>query len=267
MNPIEITDAIFDGKNVTISKGSPLNEKELQLLKYLENTHTKGAIWIFIREEILQHHMQFILAMYYTFHRYESNARTYVYYKWNVANVEDKVPKFATSISGAGALLLSPDCTKILLVFEYGKFKYISGSVEPGELGYETIQREIKEETNIELDKKFESKICGLWNIKSARPGNINDHFICYVFKAKDDHYKVDETEIKEAKWFDIEFLKDAYTYLINGEHLKKVTNLATNFIEYENTKLSICTLIWFNNYVTGNTFGNHILEKCNLIY
>ena len=40
------------------------------------------------------------------------------------------VPCYATSIEGVGALVLSPDEKKVLLVWEYGNCKPLSGAVD-----------------------------------------------------------------------------------------------------------------------------------------
>lgn len=46
---------------------------------------------------------------------------------------EDIVPSYATAIEGISALLLSPDEKKVLLIWERGNWKTVTGAVESGE--------------------------------------------------------------------------------------------------------------------------------------
>ena len=54
----------------------------------------------------------------------------HVYYRWFGDPGHDMVPCYATSIEGVGALVLSPDEKKVLLVWEYGNWKPVSGAVD-----------------------------------------------------------------------------------------------------------------------------------------
>ena len=49
-----------------------------------------------------------------------------MYYRWNGDAAHDMVPAYSTSIEGGG-LVLSPDESKVLLIWEYGNWKPITG--------------------------------------------------------------------------------------------------------------------------------------------
>ena len=264
---LTITDAKFGGKNVLVEKITPLGEEEIHEIISLEQKHKKGAIWIFINQNVLHLHLPLFLKMGYHFHQYDLTNNQYIYYKWNNLDVEDKVPKFATSIGGAAAIILSKDESKIFLVFEYGKFKLVTGSVETGELSVITAFREVKEETGIQLDQKFITKVCGLWNIANARTGKINDTLVCYLVKAEEDDFELDTFEVSDGRWFDKSFLMEAFSNLKASEKWNSTEDLSSDFIEYKGIKLSICALIWMNNYFQGKFFENNIKGKINLIY
>lgn len=263
---IAISDAAFSGTKIIIDKQSCLTTDEWDIIKQSEKDRRKGAIWIHIYEHQTIH-LPEIIAMDYKFHHYDDTKKEYVYYKWNNPEMLDKVPKFATSIGGAAALILSQKQDKAFLVFEYGKFKCVTGSVECGELSVTTARREVFEETSIKLDPNFKPKVCGLWNISSARPGNINDTLICYAMCAMSEDFKLDNTEVSDGRWFDISFLMSAYDSLIVNKNWSS-KDLSSNYIEYDGIKLSICAIIWLHNYVKGKTFDININDsnKINFI-
>ena len=77
------------------------------------------------------------------------------------------------SIEGISACIISEDETKVLMVHEYGKWKLVTGSVESGELPYDTLIREIEEEVGIPPDQLIINKsnlvYLGGWHRKNAR--------------------------------------------------------------------------------------------------
>jgi hypothetical protein len=56
----------------------------------------------------------------FAFHRF--NDGMFVYYKWMGDPKHDMVPAYSTSIEGVGALLLSPDESKVRLIYIYISF-------------------------------------------------------------------------------------------------------------------------------------------------
>ena len=67
-----------------------------------------------------------------------------VYYAWpDRPDFPDKVPPYATSTEGVGAILLSPDERRVLLVWEYGCWKMPTGAVDAGESALSALRREV----------------------------------------------------------------------------------------------------------------------------
>lgn len=93
---------------------------------------------------------------------------------------------------------------KYLLVQEskarcYGKWNLPAGHLDPGETVFEGAVREIKEETNCDVEL---TGICGIDNQRRH-----DDIFVAFIFATKilTDAVKPQEGEILEAKWFTYE--------------------------------------------------------------
>ena len=117
--------------------------------------------------------------------------------------VKGMVPSYSTSIEGATAICLSPDGTKVLLVWERESWTTPGGAVDPGECKVETLRRELMEEVGAELDEKAEMQYVGGWSKGRARDNISNDSFSCFVVHLKSEHLQVDNLEIEEAGWFE----------------------------------------------------------------
>ena len=80
------------------------------------------------------------------------------------------MPEYATSVVGVTALMLSPDMTKVLLVWERGSWATAGGFVNPGECKIAALAREIREEVNVEVDETWDG-VCylGGWQAGRAR--------------------------------------------------------------------------------------------------
>ena len=250
---LEIKEGLHGSVTLTVKKGSKLND-DIELLSSTEQKYNKGAIFISIDETDIGNNLSIILKNGYKLHRFSKdplNNVNYVYYKWNNPTVEDKVPPYATSIGGAAVCLLSPDEKQVLLVFEYGKFKFVTGSVDCNELTMNTGVREVKEEVNLELDKSFKIRMCGGWNIS----GPINDVLFCYVAKATSTDFVLDKTEVSDGKWFDIEFLKEAYEKMNGYQKMVSSKMPKSEWFEYKETKLSCASLHFLHNYLQGRTY------------
>uniref|UniRef100_A0A7S3Z5A1 Nudix hydrolase domain-containing protein n=1 Tax=Lotharella globosa TaxID=91324 RepID=A0A7S3Z5A1_9EUKA len=134
-----------------------------------------------------------------------------IWYKWTRKDVESRVPKYATSIEGGGAIVLSPDEKEFLLVFEYGRWGRAGGALDLGESCIETAIREVDEETGVELDDSFVPLLGLGYQQPCSRDGLINDHFLYFLVKAKTKTIKLDETELQGGKWFDVKESVEAF--------------------------------------------------------
>ena len=132
----------------------------------------------------------------------------FVYMRW--LGAKGGVPAWATSIEGASALIFSPaegtsdpdvPGDEILLVWEHGVWKAVSGAVDPGELMIDTIRREIREEVGVAIDETFRPLYLGGWHAARARDALVNDHFSMFALRATSRSFQLDEHEIHEAIW------------------------------------------------------------------
>ena len=115
----------------------------------------------------------------------------HIYYRWLGDPTHDLVPPYRTSIEGVGALLLSPDEKRVLLVWEYGNWKPVSGAVDEGESSLRTIEREMHEEVHVPLDHSFIARKVGGWQMARARDGRTNDNYVCYALRAGSEAFEV----------------------------------------------------------------------------
>ena len=198
---MEIRLGRFDSVTIAIVREEDPTLLELAIRGRTESP--KGAVYIEIPEKLLSLYLDILLYFRCKFHHYLNGA--YTYYIWNVKDdsgnpIEDKVPAYATSIEGVGALILSPDLTKVLLVWEYGKWKMVTGAMKAGESPVATLRREIQEEVGLEIM----DDVCrvGGWHISRSRFNEINDNFTAFVVVAKSEKFTVDNVEIKDARWF-----------------------------------------------------------------
>ena len=205
---MEVTTGRFDSVTIKI-RSNTLSYEEIQdtVKKYL--IEPKGAVYLAIDEGCMDQYFCMTQGFGMKFHHYQDG--TYVYYTWQVRDqtgklIEDLVPAYASSVEGVGAFIVSPDSKRLLLVWEYGKWKLVTGSLKPGESLIETIHREIKEEVGLTINPKFVEPLGG-WHIAKARFDLINDNFHVFYAQATDVNFKVDGVEIKDAQWFDMDAL------------------------------------------------------------
>lgn len=272
MENVEIKKERFDGKSICIGEGVVVDLKALQELVVREKAAVKNALWVHVHESVLAKYFDLLVQMGFKFHHHRISK--YVFYCWNNADVEDKVPEYATSIGGAGAIILSPDETQVLLVWEYGKWKHVSGAVSSGENALETCLREVTEEVGIQHDPKFEPKLVGGWNIKNARYGRINDTFWCFAIKAKSTDcngkvtIKVDGFEIKNAAWFNIsDLLAIDETAAVKKDvnDTESAQRLSSVAVPFRDTVVSYTALKWLRNYKQGKFFSIDIDRDVHL--
>jgi len=168
------------------------------------------------------------------------------------------VPHYATSIEGVGALVLSPDEKKILLVWEYGNWKPVSGAVDEGESVLYTVAREMYEEVGLKVDDTFAPVSVGGWQMAKARDARINDNFRAFVVRAASEDFMADNNEIETARWFDTTALLDAYRLAGEPSPWEKRTVLpppevaASLSLPDGKQKLGTNALCWLQIYSTG---------------
>ena len=231
-----------------------------------------GALYVAIDEKSVDsEHVQCLLKRGFKFyhHRTSDEGDEFVYYAWpDRPDFTDKVPVYATSTEGVGAILLSPDEKRVLLVWEYGCWKMPTGSVDQGESFMTALQREVGEEVGCQIDPAFRPVyVCG-WQASCAGDMKINNHFGCFGVRAKSEELTIDHNEIAEAKWFDVsELLKRG---IAAGHMLKPigtsakmdVRGLAPGLEDAKEAKVSTTTIIGLERLLKGTGFQCKMEQK-----
>jgi bis(5'-nucleosidyl)-tetraphosphatase len=125
-----------------------------------------------------------------------------------------------------GAVLISNDWDKVLIIRSEHHYGFPKGHAENNETEILTMQREVKEEIGLELKN---NKILGRSQITyPIYQKNITRIIVCYILKYNDTlPIILQTTEIDEAKWVywkdALELLKDSKQYLILLEAIKLV--------------------------------------------
>lgn len=257
---------------VTVTDGEDKGEELLVKLREEEKVLKNAACWLHISEEAMEtswvelkesdlkssNWFKRVKDLGYKLHRNINNE--YVYYRWiaDVDNpVEDSVPSFATSIEGVSVFVFSPCKTKILLVHEYGKYKAITGALKYGENETDSVIREVKEESGLDIDRST-VKWVGCWRASKARFGMINDNHHAFLATCKDvSTLKADGFEIKDTnnfRWFPVAnvlywILKHKDDVLGNDKPA-----FAQSFLAEESQNVSYATIFFLENTLLGNT-------------
>ncbi len=191
---------------------TPPDALETILRRQIES-NTENAIFVHAEVPVaLGYSVEAFTKLGFKFHHMEEATEkgpaVQVWYKWcNTAGLKDRVPPHMTSTAGVGAVVFSPDCSAVLLVKEYGKYKLVTGVVEMNETNVQALYRELLEEVNVEVDPTVEVRMVGGWQMANAKGTGINDTFTVFSVRAKSWAFKADKVEIHEAAWFPVNIL------------------------------------------------------------
>eukprot|EP00930_Biecheleria_cincta_P096900 TRINITY_DN88672_c0_g1_i1.p1 TRINITY_DN88672_c0_g1~~TRINITY_DN88672_c0_g1_i1.p1 ORF type:complete len:366 (-),score=44.93 TRINITY_DN88672_c0_g1_i1:112-1176(-) len=122
-----------------------------------------------------------------------------IYYRW-AGTGPDMVPSYATALEGVGVLVLSPEKDELLLLWEHGMWKMVTGNVDNSESMVAAVRREVFEEVGLELGE--EMSLVGGWQHPRSRDNIVNNIFCVFVTTARTRNIQVDGKEIVEAQWF-----------------------------------------------------------------
>ena len=115
---------------------------------------------------------------------------------------------------------------KFLLVLQNnGHYNFPKGHVEQGETEIETALREIKEETNLDVEINSEYRNSVEYIIDGT---NILKQVVYFLATPKTNDIKKQESEILEIKWLNYEECLNTITY----DNVKEVLKDAKSFIE-----------------------------------
>ncbi len=117
--------------------------------------------------------------------------------------------------AGVGILVFNKD-NKILMQLrtDYNQWGFPGGSMELGESFEETAKRELKEETNLEIDELKLIKILSGKDTYREYPNGDKLYDITAIFVIKKYHgeLKINDNESKKLDWFDINNLPQNMT-------------------------------------------------------
>ena len=185
----------------------------------------------------------------------------FIYYRWMGDPTHDMVPSYSTSIEGVGAVCLSPDESKVLLIWEYGNWKPVTGAVDPAESKLDSLARELREEVGSKLDASFVPRYVGGWQLCAARDKLVNDNFSAFAVRAVSEQLTLDNTEVTAAHWFDCDHLlklwraegsPEAGSQIVLSEaddHPSLVGMVASGRV-----KVATNALQWLDAYKSGRT-------------
>lgn len=260
-----ISDGTWFSKIIKIVSGTQKTDEVLELIAKLEQDKTLRAIHIHVHEDCL---FQILPSIKSTckFRAYENNL--YQYYKWLLTDVEDKVPPYATSTSGATTMILSPDELSVLLVYEADMWKPVTGGDYYANTSYDTALREAVEEVGVDIDLSFEPKVIGFWNIGGRCGGKINNMMTGYIVKAKSLDLKLDNFEITSAKWFKIEDLKHIMDMAKEDENIVGKYVFWSAVMDTNGSKYGYPYMLWLDKYLSGHFLTVHKkTDNVNFIY
>lgn len=179
----------------------------------------RGALYCAIPEDVSRPQLFALLRRRgYAWWNYEPSTREFIFYRWCDASRPDMVPTYATSIEGAGLIVLSPDESKVLLVLEAGRWVFPGGAGDHNETSLETAVREAGEETGVQLDPAFAPLLVGGWNSAGYSDRKVNNHYLIFLSRARSEAIELDNVEITAARWVPIAQLQPAIDRLKEDE-------------------------------------------------
>ena len=132
--------------------------------------------------------------------------------------------------AGVGLLVFNSD-NKVLMQLrtDYNAWGFIGGSMELGESFEETAYRELKEETNLEIDDLKLIKILSGKDTYREYPNGdkLYDITALYVVTKYHGNLRVNDDESKELGWFSINEIPDNIT-----EHTRRSLNKYGTLLE-----------------------------------
>lgn len=263
-----------------LGPGAPVPSAEVlspALDEALARTEGKGAVYVGIQELALDPSVSTLLRQRgFRYHHFRqappegksfgagaSGSRTgeHVYYRWNGDPSHDMVPAYYTSIEGVGGLVLSPDESKVLLIWEYGNWKPITGAVDEGESALGACAREMREEAGVDADASFQPVFVGGWQMARARDDRVNDNFKAFVLRAASEAFAVDQKEVSEGRWFGVDELRALYA--ANGRPAPSRARFVEDpSLPEGRRKVSVNGLAWLQTYCDGCGLSVDVIRR-----
>jgi ADP-ribose pyrophosphatase YjhB (NUDIX family) len=208
--------AELDLKNILIDEVYKRSDNEnyfntiaKEINKIFTEIIPKSSITIKIPKNIIYLTEYFLKENFYMHHCTENEI---ILCKWIKEKIEDKIPKYPHTIIGIGSVILTKN-NKFLLIKENRsylnkiKWKFVTGLNNKRECIYDTVKRETKEETNLNIN------IHGVIGFAEIFPSIYDANEMCFfqfctIDKNEDDIKKeliLDKDELDQAEFFEIE--------------------------------------------------------------
>ena len=108
-----------------------------------------------------------------------------------------------------GAVVINDNKEILLVKTVKGYYGFPKGHVEDNETEEETAIREVKEETNIDIEIISDKRFVLTYEIDE----NVYKDVILFIAKSKSNNLKKQEKEISEVKWVDILEVDSCFDY------------------------------------------------------
>lgn len=118
-----------------------------------------------------------------------------------------------------GCIVLNEKKEILLILHNAGHWGLPKGHVEEGETEVQTAIREIKEETNIDVEVNTNYRYSMIYSPKE----NVEKEVIYFIAKNISNNCKPQIEEVQDIKWLDIDNAIETITYDNSKELLKKV--------------------------------------------
>ena len=116
-----------------------------------------------------------------------------------------------------GAIVINNNNEILLVKTVKGFFGFPKGHVENDETEQETAIREVKEETNIDIEIISDKRFVFSYKVD----GVIDKDVIFFIAKPISNNLKSQESEITESKWVDINIVESYFDF----DNIKKLWN------------------------------------------
>lgn len=120
-----------------------------------------------------------------------------------------------------GAIIYNSNNEVLVVKHTAGHWDFPKGHMEIGENEYQTAIREVKEETNIDIDIYKENR----YTINYSPKENVDKTVVFFLARSKTNDFKKQECEIANIGWFKYDDALNILTYDIAKELLKKSYN------------------------------------------
>lgn len=256
MTKYQVESARWNSIILTISTSGPLTSEGslVSLIRSLEGSGIR-TLHVYVEEQLLPDILPLLISIDYQFRRYHQGI--YCYYRWLLLDVEDKVHPYATATAGASALILSPDEQEVLMIYEAGMWKFVTGAIDYNESALTTVIRETREEVGLYPDPLFAPVFVGMWNIAGRTDQRMNDFMFCFAIRATSTAVVPDPFEINVYRWIrlDDHELVNAIQYATQTVQDPHPTPKS---IEHGGKPYCYPHLLWLANWLDGRGMTSH---------